>query len=123
MVELLVVLVLVAVLIVATLRNDGGPRVKESELGNGAVMELKIIFNAENAYRLDKGVYTAAPTATQINALLGVGVQNPRFNYAVAVTPAGFTATATRTDGTLCRGRSITINQNGTVAKGCTAWP
>ena len=68
--ELVIVLVIIGIL--ATLRLSTFGRARERSLLRQAIVELRMIKDAENAYRLKRGIFTTCLNANDCSNVLGL---------------------------------------------------
>ena len=120
--ELIIVLVIVGILFYAGARMSTGQRSQEIQLGEVCESDLRVIFNAEKAYLLEKGGYAAAVDAPAIYQTLGVSIPDSHFAYRIQAGPRQFKAVATRKSGRLCEGMQMSITQTGDIVKECAVW-
>jgi len=119
---MLVVVMIVGILFYAGSRMGAGQRGREIQIAESCVSDLRVVFNAENRYRIEKGRYLSADDAAEMNKNLGMSIQNTYFDYRIQSGPRDFKVVATRKGGSLCGGKRMSITQTGEIAKECPAW-
>ena len=134
-VEILIVLVIMGIMAAIAF---GGTARMEVDRRRNAVENLKVIYNMEKRYQLDKGQFfplkdplsgtCLVGTVAEINTGLGIFIRDSDFSYAVqgaclGTTTTGYNAVASRLNGP-CAGKTVTLTQAGgeSIIEACALW-
>lgn len=120
--ELLVVIIIIGIL--GSLGLPGYQKLRERTMNREARASLQLIRAAERIFRMEQAAYFSAPAVgatssnTRINQNLRLSLPtvNANWAYTVSLTAAGFTATATRSNGS---GRTWTLTENPAALAQC----